>query len=195
MAKYELTSADILPMPEYARQRTELRRRVAAMKRNRRAAVGPHITFYFENFATMWLQVQEMVHIENGGEAQVPGELDAYNPLIPKGHELVATFMIEVDDPIRRRRILGELGGIEETAFLKIGNDTIRSVAEMDQDRTTEEGKASSVQFVHFVFSPAQIAAFSEPGTEVILGLAHPRYAHMTVLSEDMRAELAKDFS
>lgn len=195
MVKYELTAADILPMQEYARQRSELRRRVATMKRNRRADVGPHITFYFENFATMWLQVQEMVHIENGGEAQVPGELAAYNPLIPKGNELVATFMIEVDDPTRRRRILGELGGIEETAFLKIGDDTIGSVAETDQDRTTEEGKASSVQFVHFVFSPAQIAAFSKPGAEVVLGLAHPKYAHMTVLSEDMRAELAKDFS
>ena len=173
----------------------DIRRRVAVMKRNRRADVGPHITFYFENFATMWLQVQEMVHIENGGEAQVPGELAAYNPLIPKGNELVATFMIEVDDPTRRRRILAELGGIEETAFLRIGDDTIRSVAETDQDRTTEEGKASSVQFVHFVFSPTQIAAFSKPGAQVVLGLAHPQYAHMTVLSEDMRAELAKDFS
>lgn len=195
MAKHDLIAADLLPMEEYAKQRSEVRRHISAMKRNRRAEVGPYVTFYFENFATMWFQVQEMLHIEKGGEAQVPDELAAYNPLIPKGNELVATFMIEVDDPARRRRILAELGGIEETAFLKIGDDTIRSVAERDQDRTTEEGKASSVQFVHFPFSPAQIAAFSKPGAEVVLGLSHPKYAHMTVLSENVRAELAKDFA
>lgn len=194
MAKHELTAADIMPMEEYAKQRAELRRRVAAMKRHRRADVGPYVTFYFESFATMWLQVQEMLRIEKGGEAQVADELAAYNPLVPKGNELVATFMIEIDDPVRRQRILGELGGIEETAFLKIGDDTVHAVAETDQDRTTAEGKASSVQFVHFVLSPAQIAAFSKPGTQVVLGMAHPKYAHMTVLSEDVRAELATDF-
>jgi hypothetical protein len=194
MAKHELIEADILPMGEYAKQRSEHRRRVGAKKRNRRVDVGPYVTFYFENYDTMWLQVQEMVHIEKGGQAQVPDELAAYNPLIPKGRELVATFMIEVDDPIRRRRILGDVGGIEETAFLKVGDDTISSVAETDQDRTTAEGKASSVQFVHFVFSPAQIAAFSKPAAQVVLGFTHPRYAHMAVISEDVRAELARDF-
>jgi hypothetical protein len=194
MAKHELIEADILPMGEYAEQRSEHRRRVGAKKRNRRVDVGPYVTFYFENYDTMWLQVQEMVHIEKGGQAQVPDELAAYNPLIPKGRELVATFMIEVDDPIRRRRILGDVGGIEETAFLKVGDDTISSVAETDQDRTTAEGKASSVQFVHFVFSPAQIAAFSKPAAQVVLGFTHPRYAHMAVISEDVRAELARDF-
>lgn len=194
MAKHELIEADILPMGAYAKQRSEHRRRVAAKKRNRRVDVGPYVTFYFENYDTMWLQVQEMVHIEKGGHSQVPDELAAYNPLIPKGNELVATFMIEVDDPIRRRRILGDVGGIEETAFLKIGDDTITSVAETDQDRTTAEGKASSVQFVHFVFSPAQIAAFAKPAAQVVLGFAHPKYAHMAVISEDVRAELVRDF-
>ncbi len=192
--RHELVASDILPMEEYARQRTELRRRIGAIKRNRRVEVGPFVTFYFESYDTMWLQVQEMVYIEKGGPAQVPDELAAYNPLVPKGAELTATFMIEIDDPDRRARILATLGGIEETAFIRIGDATIRTIAEQDQDRTTAEGKASSVQFVHFPFTPAQIAAFSQPGAQVVLGLDHPNYRHMTVLPETVRAELTRDF-
>ena len=194
MAKHELTAADILPADEYTQHRAEHRRRVAASKRNRRVEVGPYVTFYFESYDTMWLQVQEMLHIEKGGAAQLPDELAAYTPLVPNGTDLVATFMIEIDDPDRRRRILGELGGIEEHAFLRIGGETIRGQAEADQDRTTSEGKASSVQFVHFPFLPARIAAFSQPGTEVVIGFDHPNYRHMAVLPEAMRAELTNDF-
>ena len=192
--KHEIVEADILPMDAYARARGEWRRKIAAMKRNRRVEIGPYVTFYFENYETMWLQVQEMVFIEKGGAEQVPGELEAYNPLVPKGNELVATFMIEIDDPERRRRVLGGLGGVEETAFIRVDDETIRAVAEQDQDRTTAEGKASSVQFVHFPFTPAQIAAFRTPGAQVVLGLSHPNYGHMAVLPETVRAELARDF-
>jgi hypothetical protein len=192
--RHELVAGDILPAPVYAAQRSEWRRKIGEIKRNRRVEVGPYVTFYFESYDTMWLQVQEMVHIEKGGAEQVPGELEAYNPLIPTGDELCATFMIEIDDPDRRHRILGTLGGIEETVFIRIGSDIIRAEAEADQDRTTEEGKASSVQFVHFHFTSAQIAAFSKPGTQVILGLEQQNYGHMAVLSEAIRAELAKDF-
>jgi hypothetical protein len=192
--KHQLVATDILPPAEYAKSRTEWRRKISAMKRNRRIEVGPYVTFYFESYDTMWLQVQEMIHIEKGGPQQVPDELAAYNPLIPNGSELTATFMIEIDDPVRRQRILGTLGGIEESVFIRIGNETVRAAAETDQDRTTAEGKASSVQFVHFPFTPAQIAAFSAPGAQVILGLDHPNYGHMAVLPEAVRAELAKDF-
>jgi hypothetical protein len=192
--RHELTGADIMPPADYARQRKELRRKVAALKRNRRVEVGPYVTFYFESYDTMWLQVHEMVHIEKGGAEQVPGELEAYNPLIPQGTELIATFMIEIDDPDRRQRILGTLGGIEETAFFRIGGETVRAQAEADQDRTTAEGKASSVQFVHFPFTAAQIAAFRAPDAQVVLGLDHRNYGHMAVLPDAVRAELAKDF-
>ncbi|MGE0226073.1 MAG: DUF3501 family protein [Acetobacteraceae bacterium] len=193
--KRELTEADILPAAEYAKNRTEWRRKIAARKRNRRLEVGPHITFYFECWESMWLQVQEMVYIEKGGAEQVPGEIEAYNPLIPKGNELVATFMIEIDDPHRRRRILGGLGGIEETAFIRVGGEMIRGAAEADQDRTSAEGKASSVQFVHFPFTAEQIAAFSSPNAEVVLGFSHPNYGHMTLVPEAVRAELSGDFA
>ncbi len=193
-SRHELTAADILPMAEYARVRAAERRRVAALKRDRRVALGPHVTFYFESRDTMWLQIQEMVWIEKGGAEQVPDELAAYNPLIPKGSELVATFMIEIDDPDRRRRILGRLGGIEETAFITVGGETIAGVPEADQDRTTAEGKASSVQFVHFPFAAAQIAAFRTPGAQVVLGLRHENYSHMAVLPEAVRQALSADF-
>jgi Protein of unknown function (DUF3501) len=193
--RQELTRADILPWAEYARDRAEHRRRVTALKRHRRVEVGPFVTFYFESFDTMWLQVQEMLHIERGGDAQIPEELAAYNPLIPKGRELVATFMIEIDDPLRRARVLAGLGGIEETAFIEVAGDRVAGKAEADQDRTTADGKASSVQFVHFTFTDAQIAAFRVPNARVILGLSHPNYSHMAVLHEATREALASDFA
>ena len=194
MAKHELTAADILPLADYANQRRQHRQRVTELKRNRRIEVGPHVTFYFESYDTMWLQVQEMLYIEKGGEAQVPDELAAYNPLVPRGDELVATFMIEIDDPLRRQRVLAGLGGVEETAFVRVAGETIKAAPEADQDRTTAEGKASSVQFVHFRFTPAQIAAFSKPGAEVVIGFSHPKYGHMALMPETVRAELARDF-
>ena len=192
--RHELTAADILSWAEYAKGRAEHRKRITAIKRHRRVEVGPYVTFYFENFDTMWLQVQEMLHIEKGGETQLADELAAYNPLIPKGKELIATFMIEIDDALRRARVLAQLGGIEETAFIEVGGERIPGKAEEDQDRTSEAGKASSVQFVHFVFTDAQIAAFSAPNARAILGLSHPNYSHMAVLSEATRTALAGDF-
>lgn len=192
--RHEITRADILPWAEYAKNRAEHRKRVTAIKRNRRVEVGPFVTFYFESFDTMWLQVQEMLHIERGGDAQIPEELAAYNPLVPKGSELVATFMIEIDDPLRRARVLAGIGGIEETAFIEIGAERVVGKPETDQDRTTAEGKASSVQFVHFPFTAAQIDAFRQPNARVILGLSHPNYSHMAVMSEATREALAADF-
>lgn len=192
--KHEITAADILPLPEYMKVRGETRRKMASVKRNRRVDVGPHVTFYFENYDTMWMQVQEMIYIEKGGEEQVADELKAYNPLIPQGRELCATFMIEIDDPDRRKRILGRLGGIEETAFITVNGEKVAGVAEEDQDRTTAEGKASSVQFVHFNFTPAQIEAFKKPGAQVVVGFSHPNYSHMSVLPENVRESLAADF-
>lgn len=191
--RHELTAADILPWAEYAKDRAEHRRRITAIKRHRRIEVGPYVTFYFESFDTMWLQVQEMLHIEKGGAAQLVDELAAYNPLIPKGRELVATFMIEIDDPLRRARVLAQLGGVEETAFIEVAGERIVAQPEADQNRTSAEGKASSVQFVHFTFTDAQAKAFSEPNARVIIGLSHPAYNHMAVMSEATRLSLAED--
>src|SRR5690606_12633858 len=97
-------------------------------------------------------QIQEMLYIERGGDAQLTDELAAYNPLIPQGRELVATFMIEIEDEARRRRILAKLGGIEKTITLEIDGAAIQAVPEADQERTTATGKTSSVHFLHFPF-------------------------------------------
>jgi hypothetical protein len=190
-----ITRADILPMAEYGQSRADWRRKATAIKRTRRMEIGPFVTFYFESYDTMWLQVHEMLFIEKGGDEQIADELAAYNPLIPNGRELTATFMIEIDDPARRRAQLGRLGGIEDTAFLRFGDHIVAGAAEADQDRTTSAGKASSVQFVHFVFTDDQIAAFRVAGTEIVLGLTHPNYSHMAVMPDAVREALAADFA
>jgi hypothetical protein len=192
--KHEIVADDIMPMAAYAKVRRDERRKLVELKRQRRIEIGPFVTFYFECYETMWHQVHEMVYIEKGGAEQVPGELAAYNPLVPKCDELVATVMIEIDDPDRRQRTLAALGGIERTAFLSFAGETIAGEAEEDAERSTPEGKASSVQFIHFRFRPEQIAKFRRAGTEVTLGLRHASYRHMTILPETVRATLAQDF-
>jgi len=193
-AKHEITRDDILDMETYGANRKERRIEVVARKKNRRLDVGPYATAYFENYETMWHQVHEMLFIERGGEEQIADELSAYNPLIPNGRELVTTIMFEIDDPVRRKMVLSKIGGIEETVFLKFGDETVKGEPETDLDRTTADGKASSVQFVHFPFTDAQAAKFGAAGTEVTFGFSHPEYAHMTMLPEAVRAALAGDF-
>ncbi|MSP47979.1 MAG: DUF3501 family protein [Alphaproteobacteria bacterium] len=193
--KNEVTRADVLPTADYAKVRKERRAEVVALKKNRRLEVGPFATFHFESFETMWLQIHEMLFIEKGGEEQIQGELDAYNPLIPKGGELVATVMFEIDDPLRRAGVLARLGGVEETAFIEVGGERVRGKAEEDQDRTSAEGKASSVQFVRFHFTPPQIARFRTPGTQVLVGFGHPEYGHLAVMPEPVREALSRDFA
>ncbi len=189
----ELTRDDIMDMAAYGAIRMERRREIVADKKNRRVHIGPHATFYFENYWTMWLQVHEMLYIEKGGEAQILDELNAYNPLIPKGRELIATVMFEIDDPAKRAAILGELGGVEETFFLSIDGAEVTATAETDVDRTSAEGKASSVQFVHFHLTDDQAAKLKGGAGEVILGIKHPAYSHMTILPPATRAALAGD--
>ncbi len=190
----KITEADILPLAEYASQRVERRRSMSALKRNRRVELGPVVTFYFECYETMLHQVQEMLYIEKGGAAQVPDELAAYNPLIPNGSELTATVMIEIDDELRRKRVLAELGGIEENFWLRVGGETIRGKPEEDQERTNEQGKTSSVHFLHFAFTRAQIESFRKEGAEIVIGCSHARYQHMAILPEAVREALSRDF-
>ena len=164
------------------------------LKRDRRLDVGPYATFYFENYLTLWRQVHEMLYIERGGEEQIADELAAYNPLIPQGQELVATLMFEIDDRARRQRILGGLGGIEQTISARIGKEHIRAVAEHDVPRSDAHGKASSVHFLHFPFTATQIRAFRASGGEVAIGISHPNYTHMAIIPERVRQALAGDF-
>ncbi|HJY48710.1 MAG TPA: DUF3501 family protein, partial [Stellaceae bacterium] len=180
-----LTREDIMPPGNYAAIRSDQRKRITEIKRRRRLEVGP--------FA-MRHQVQEMLHIEQGGEAQIADELAAYNSLIPQGKELVATVMFEIDDPTRRGSVLARLGGIEEHVFLDIAERRIRGEPDPTRENTSPEGKASSVQFLRFPFTEDQIARFKTPGARVIAGFDHPSYGHMAILPEAVRAALAEDF-
>jgi hypothetical protein len=194
--KREITRADILPPGEYARTRRERRAAITEAKKRRRVEVGPFATFYFENYDTMWHQIHEMLYIEKGGEEQIADELRAYNPLIPKGDELVATVMFEIDDEKRRKATLERLGGIEERMFLSFAGETVRGVPEEDRENTrADDNKASSVQFVHFPLTAAQQAKFRTPGTQVLVGFDHEHYGHMAVMPETVRQALAEDLA
>jgi len=191
----KITPEDLLSIAEYDHRRKSLKQNLISMKRQRRVEVGPFATFYFENYATMWLQVQEMLRIEKGGSEQIAGELEAYNPLIPQGDELIATLMLEIEDANRRHNMLLTLGGIEESVFLEIGSDAIHATPTEYDERTTPDGKTSSVHWLRFKLTPEQIARFRDRSEKVVLGVSHRNYGHMAVLSAETRAALAKDFA
>ena len=193
--KREIQKEDIIPLDVYTVKRRELRKSIVDYKKNRRVALGPYATFYFESYETMLAQVQEMLYIEKGGDEQLQDELSAYNPLIPKGKELTATLMFEIDNPISRAAFLGKVGGIEETVFMKINGEKIKAVPEEDVDRTSAEGKASSVQFIHFNFTDDQIEKFQSNSSEIELCIDHKEYSHSTKLSKENIASLSTDFS
>ena len=193
--KREIQKNDIMPLDIYIKQRKELRKNIVEFKKDRRVSLGPYATFYFESYETMLAQVQEMLYIEKGGDDQLQDELTAYNPLIPNGKELVATLMFEIDNPVSRAAFLGKVGGIEEKVFLKINGEIIKAIPEKDVDRTSSEGKASSVQFIHFKFNDEQIKKFKSNPIEIELGINHKEYSHSTKLSISTIQSLSADFS
>ena len=189
-----ITTEDLLPDAEYAKVRRERRAALLPIKRLRRVELGPFCTFHFECYDTMLFQVQEMLLTERGGAEQIPDELAAYNPLIPQGAELVATVMLEIDEPVRREKTLARLGGIEEHFFIQVGDAKARGAPEGDVERTREDGKTSSVHFLRFPLSAEQVAVFRDPATQILVGCDHEGYSHLAVLSPAARAELARDF-
>ena len=192
--KREIEKEDLLPSEVYLKSRKQIRKDLVEFKKDRRIALGPYATFYFESFETMVAQVQEMLHIEKGGDEQLKDELTAYNPLVPKGKELIATLMFEIDNPISRSAFLGKVGGIEEKVFMKINDEIVKAVPEKDVDRTSAEGKASSVQFIHFKLNEDQISKFKSDSATIELGIDHKEYTHTTKLGEDSVKSLCADF-
>ena len=193
--KRQIEKSDLISSDIYSNSRKKIRQELVEFKKKRRIALGPYATFYFESFETMLAQVQEMLYIEKGGDEQLKDELSAYNPLVPNGKELVATLMFEIDNPISRASFLGRVGGIEENVFIKIENEKIKATPEQDLDRTSAEGKASSVQFIHFKFNDSQIKKFKDTDTKVELGIEHKEYPHSTIMSEINIKSLSKDFN
>ena len=193
--KRTIQKEDIMPLDVYTSQRKELRKKILDFKKNRRIPLGPYATFYFESYETMLAQVQEMLYIEKGGEEQLKDELTAYNPLVPNGKELTATLMFEIDNPFSRASFLGKVGGIEEKVYMKIDGELIKAVPEQDVDRTSAEGKASSVQFIHFKFNDDQIKKFKSGSNQIELGIDHDEYSHSTKLNELTINSLISDFN
>ncbi len=193
--KKEIHKVDIMPLDLYTKQRKVLRKNIVEFKKNRRIALGPYATFYFESYETMLAQVQEMLYIEKGGDEQLKDELAAYNPLIPNGKELISTLMFEIDNPVTRATFLSMVGGIEHTVFMKIDGEMIKAIPEEDVDRTSEEGKASSVQFIHFKFNDQQIEKFKLGSLNVEIGIDHKEYSHSTKLTDTNLKSLSADFN
>lgn len=193
-AERNITRADIISDDDFGKTRAERRKAILPMKKLRRIHVGPFATFYFESFDTMLFQIQEMLYIERGGEEQIVDELNAYNPLVPQGSELVATVMLEIEDGKRRTEILKTLTHIEKHMFVQVGDEKVYCVPEEDVERTSEDGKTSSVHFIRFPLSDAQKAAFTDAAKQVMVGIDHENYAHLAILSAASREELAKDF-
>ena len=192
--KRQIEKEDLLISDVYAKSRNQIRKDLVEFKKDRRIALGPYATFYFESFETMVAQVQEMLHIEKGGDEQLKDELIAYNPLVPNGKELTATLMFEIDNPTSRAAFLGKVGGIEEKIFMKINDEIVKAVPEEDVDRTSAEGKASSVQFIHFKLNDDQISKFKSDAATIELGINHKEYTHTTKLAENSVKSLCADF-
>ena len=194
MKRFNIKEDDVINIDKYINERPKIKKEISQIKKFRRISVGPYATFYFECYDTMIYQVQEMLYIERGGIEQMKDELQAYNPLVPKGKELIATLMFEINNEFKRKEFLNSVGGIEEETFIQIGEQKITSRPEQDTDRTSEEGKASSVHFLHFDFTEELIKEFVKDESVVLLGFSHKNYKHFSELSLEAKRELKKDF-
>lgn len=193
MSKYALDKADILSYEDFMVIRAQKHKEILEIKKNRRLAIGPDISVYFENKQTLWWQTQEMLRIEQGGSQQLEDELAAYGPLVPKGHELVATVMIEVADIIRRRQLLQQLGHIEDQFLLRFSGHEIMGIPEQDTERTDASGKTSAVHFIRWRLTTSQVLDFRHPRQDVIIDIRHPAYPFKALLPEAMRTSLVED--
>jgi len=190
-----LTRDDLYPLEQYAQERADFRARVIQHKKNRTVHLGDHATLYFEDRLTIQYQVQEMLRVEKIFEPEgIEDELAAYNPLIPDGGNLKATFMIEYPDAEERRRQLARLVGIEDKVWLKVeGYDAVYPIADEDLERETED-KTSSVHFLRFEFSEDMRKA-AKQGAAVSAGVEHPNYAEtLDPLPDNIRDALVADF-
>lgn len=171
-----ISRSDLWSLEEYAEQRQAFRSQVMAHKKNRQLPVGEHARLYFEDALTIKYQIQEMLRIEKVFEADgINEELEAYNPLIPDGHNWKATFMIEIDDPAERAKQLSQMIGIENKIWLKVsGFEKVFPIADEDLPRDNEE-KTSSVHFLRFELSPSMIVA-AHNGENIEAGIDHPAY-------------------
>lgn len=189
-----ITADDILPIDQYELIRADKKQEAIARKKLTRISVGPYATVLFETWDSMWLQIQEMLRIEKGGAEQLPDELAAYDPMVPKGTEMTATVLFEIEDEVRRDAFLRSIGGIEDHIVLDVCGHIAKARPEGDVERTRErDGKASSVHFFHFDLSPEAVAAWKSGEGRIMLVIDHPNYGHAAMIGEQSRAFLARE--
>lgn len=192
----KLVPADLFSLEEYHARRPEFRERVLAHKRDRQVALGADATLYFEDRLTIHYQIQEMLRVERIFETEaIAEELAAYNPLIPDGENLKATFMLEYGDPDERRRMLARLVGVEDRVWIEAdsgkGPQRVFAIADEDIERTTDE-KTSSVHFLRFELPPGVRQAFRAEG-DVRIGIDHDAYRVERILDPKSRKALSAD--
>ncbi len=189
-----ITADDILPLEQYETIRADKKQEALERKKMTRLSVGPNATFMFENWDSMWLQIQEMLRIEKGGDEQLVDELAAYDPMVPKGAELTATVLFEVADADRRDAFLRTIGGVENHVAIQIGDHVIRARPEGDVERTREsDNKASAVHFFHFDFPAEAIAAWKSGEGQAMAVIDHPNYGHAALIGPETRGFLARE--
>lgn len=189
-----LSRADLWSLEEYSELRPAFRSKVLAHKKNRQLSLGEHARLYFEDLLTIKYQIQEMLRIEKVFEAYaINEELEAYNPLIPDGHNWKATFMIEYEDPDERSQQLARMIGIEEKVWLQVMDcERVYPIADEDLERDNDH-KTSSVHFLRFELTAVMIAAVHS-GASISAGIDHPAYTvSPQELPTDVRDSLAND--
>ncbi|MEZ5737486.1 MAG: DUF3501 family protein [Novosphingobium sp.] len=189
-----ITADDILSLEQYELIRSDKKQEAIERKRLTRVSVGPHATALFENWDSMWLQIQEMLRIEKGGDEQLADELAAYDPMVPKGSELTLTLFFEIADEVRRDAFLRTIGGVENHVSIQVGSHVIKARPEGDIERTREsDNKASAVHFFHFDFTPEAIDAWKSGEGAAMLVIDHPNYGHAAVIGKEARDFLARE--
>lgn len=193
MAK--LTLADIADLRAYERERDEFRAAVIAAKRRRRIAVGPVVTFVFENALTMRFQIQEMARAEKMlTDEAIQGELDAYNPLIPEAGELSMTMFIELTSEGQLREWLPKLAGVERAVSIVIGDGTPipATLDAAHESQLTREEMTASVHYLRVTLGDDERAAFAAGPARIVID--HPHYQHEAELTDETRASLVADW-
>ena len=192
----KLSLGDLFSLERYARERPAFRTRVLEHKRDRQLAVGPHVTWLFEDRLTVQYQVQEMLRAERIFEPEgIEEELESYNPLIPDGGNWKVTLLIEFPDESERRRQLGLLKGIEDRCWVQVaGSERVFAIADEDLERENEE-KTSAVHFLRFELSAPMISAL-RAGAQLAVGIDHEHYSHVIQpVPAASRTSLLADFS
>ncbi len=191
----KLSRDDLFSLEDYAIKRKEYRGNVFEHKKNRQVALGDNATLYFEDRLTLQYQIQEMLRIEKIFEAAgINEELDAYNPLIPDGSNLKATFMIEYADAVERQHALERLGGVEDKVWIQFDDfEKVYAIADEDMDRNRDE-KTSAVHFMRFEFSDEMIAAVKANKT-ISMGIDYEGFnQRVAAIDSAVQQSLVRDF-